>query len=160
MTPDPARRGKPLIIGPKFDCLKGHTSMATLNSIIVPWLIAEYGIDYADFNNHKTATAMIAHVIMTEQLGDYTKRTFPAMIYGYRVQKLAFTKMILQQIGIYCALLFGIILLRITFQFTQARPTSSTAMIFTTISSSCFARPVKSKIASRLLLQTQWVFRK
>jgi hypothetical protein len=34
--------------------------MATLNSIIVPWLIAEFGIDYADWDNQKTATAMIA----------------------------------------------------------------------------------------------------
>jgi hypothetical protein len=112
--------------------------MATLNSIIFPWLIAEYGIDYADFDNHKTATAMIAHVIMTEQLGGYTERTFPAMIDGYRVQQLAFTKMILQQIGIYYALLFEIILPLIisdilsifsgkanivSFQFSQARPT-------------------------------------
>jgi hypothetical protein len=134
--------------------------MSTLNSIIVPWLIAEYGINYAEVDNHKTATAMIAHVIMTEQLGGYTERTFPAMIDGYRVQQLAFTKMILQQIGIYCALLFEIILPLISFQFSQARPTSSTAMIFDTISSSCFARPVKSKIASRLLRQTQLVFRK
>jgi hypothetical protein len=46
--------------------------MATLNSIIVPWLIAEFGIDYADWNNQKTATAMIAHVIVTEQLGGNT----------------------------------------------------------------------------------------
>ena len=46
--------------------------MATLNSIIVPWLIAEFGIDYADWDNQKTATAMIAHVIVTEQLGGYT----------------------------------------------------------------------------------------
>jgi lactate dehydrogenase-like 2-hydroxyacid dehydrogenase len=70
--------------------------MATLNSIIVPWLIAEYGIDYADWDNQKTAKAMISHVIMTEHLGGYTERTFPAMIDGYRIQQMAFTKMILQ----------------------------------------------------------------
>ena len=73
--------------------------MATLNSIIVPWLIAEFRIDYADWDNKKTATAMIAHVIMTEQLGGYTARTFPEMIDGYRVQQVAFTKMVLTQIG-------------------------------------------------------------
>ncbi len=59
--------------------------MATLNSIIVTWLIAEFGIDYADWDNQNTATAMITHVIVTEQLGGYTERTFPAMIDGYRV---------------------------------------------------------------------------
>ncbi len=75
-------------------------------------------LNYADVDNHKTATAIIAHVIMTEQLGGYTERTFPAMIDGYRVQQLAFTKMILQQIGIYCALLFEIILPLISFQFS------------------------------------------
>jgi hypothetical protein len=91
--------------------------MATLNSIIVPWLIAEFGIDYADWDNQKTATAMIAHVIVTEQLGGYTERTFPGIIDGYRVQQVAFTKTILQQIGNFCALLIELILPLISFQF-------------------------------------------
>ena len=143
-----------------FDRLKNHTTMATLNSIIVPWLIAEFGVDYADWDNQKTATAMIAHVIVTEQLGGYTERTFPAIIDGYRVQQVAFTKTILQQVGNFCDLLIEIILPVISFQFSQPRPTSSTAMIFANISSSCFALPVKSKIASRLSLQTLLVFRK
>ena len=134
--------------------------MATLNSNLVPWLIAEFGIDYADWDNQKTATAMIAHVIMTEQLGGYTARTFPEMIDGYRVQQVAFTKMVLTQISNYCAPLFEIILPLISLQFSQARPTSSTAMIFATISSSCCALPVKSKIASRLLRHSMLVFRK
>jgi hypothetical protein len=103
---------------------------------------------------------MIAHVIVTEQLGGYTERTFPAIIDGYRVQQVAFTKTILQQIGNFCDLLFEIILPLISFQFSQPRPTSSTAMIFANISSSCFALPVKSKIASRLSRQTLLVFRK
>jgi hypothetical protein len=94
--------------------------MTTLNSILVPLLIAEYGIDYADWDNQKTATAMIAHVIMTEQLGGYTVHTFPEMIDGFRVQQVAFTKMILTQIGNYCALMFEIILPLISFQFSQA----------------------------------------
>ena len=144
-----------------FERLKNHTTMATLNSILVPWLIAEFGIDYADWDNQKTATAMIAHIIMTEQLGQYTERTFPAMIdAGYRVQQVAFTKMVLNQIGNYCALLFEIIVPLISFQFSQARPTSSTAMIFANISSSFFALPVKSKIASRLLRHSMLVLRK
>ena len=143
-----------------FERLKNHTTMATLNSILVPWLIAEFGIDYADWDNQKTATAMIAHVIVTEQLGGYTERTFPAMIDGYRVQQVAFTKMILQQIGNYCAVLFEIIMPLISFQFSQPRPTLSTAVIFAAISSSSFALPVKSKIASRLLRQTLLVLPK
>ena len=100
-----------------FDRLKNHTTMATLNSIIVPWLIAEFGIDYADWDNQKTATAMIAHVIVTEQLGGYTERTFPAIIDGYCVQQVAFTKTILQQIGNFCALLIELSLPLISFQF-------------------------------------------
>ena len=151
---------QPTNITNPFERLKNHTTMATLNSNLVPWLIAEFGIDYADWDNQKTATAMIAHVIMTEQLGGYTARTFPEMIDGYRVQQVAFTKMVLTQIGNYCALLFEIILPLISFQFSQARPTSSTAMIFANISSSCFALPVKSKIASRLLRHSMLVFRK
>ncbi len=84
--------------------------MAILNSNLVPWMIAEFGIDYADWDHQKTATAMIAHIIMQEQLGGYTERTFPAMIDGYHVQQVAFTKMVLQQIGNYYALVFEIIL--------------------------------------------------
>ena len=95
--------------------------MATLNSILVPWLIAEFGIDYADWDNQKTATAMIAHVIMTEQLGGYTARTFPEMIDGYRVQQVAFTKMVLTQIGNFCAVFFEIILPLISFSIFSGK---------------------------------------
>jgi hypothetical protein len=97
---------------------------------------------------------------MTEQLGGFTELTFPALIDGYCVQQLAFTKMILRQIGIYCDLLFEIIQQLISFPFSQPTPTSSTTMIFTPISTSCFAQPVKSMIASRLLRQMALVFRK
>ena len=69
-----------------FDRLKTHTTMATLNSILVPWLIAEFGIDYADWDNQKTATAMIAHVTrdnkahkMTSILGEGTNDRERAM---------------------------------------------------------------------------------
>jgi hypothetical protein len=78
--------------------------MTTLNSNIIQWLIAEYGINYADIDNHKTATAMITHVVVTEQLGGFTERTFTALIAdGYRVQQSNFTKSVLKQIGMYCA---------------------------------------------------------
>ena len=92
--------------------------MTTLNCNIIPWLIAEYGINYADIDNHKTATAMITHVVVTEQLGGFTERTFAAIIAnGYRVQQSAFTKSVLQLIGIYCALYLKIIQQLISFYY-------------------------------------------
>jgi hypothetical protein len=34
-----------------FERLKNHPTMTTLNAHIVPWPIAEFGLDYADGNN-------------------------------------------------------------------------------------------------------------
>ncbi len=86
-----------------FEIFKTHATMQTINAHLVPWLIAEFGskigTEYADFGNNKTATAIIAHVIMTEELGCYTDQTFPEMLRGHRVQQLIFTKFVLRQIG-------------------------------------------------------------
>ena len=102
-TPPPLNH-QPTLTPDPFDRLKTHNTMATLNSNIIPWLIAEYGINYADIDNHRTATAMITHVVVTEQLGGFTERTFAALIAdGYRVQQSNFTKSVLKQIGMYCA---------------------------------------------------------
>jgi hypothetical protein len=40
---------------------------------------------------------MIAHVIMMQQLGGYTKRTFPLAIDGHRVEQVAFSKFVLRK---------------------------------------------------------------
>jgi hypothetical protein len=65
--------------------------MAALNAAIIPCLIAEYGIYYADLDNVDTATHMIAQVIQSQQLGGYTARTFPAAADGHRVYQVAFS---------------------------------------------------------------------
>ena len=80
--------------------------MATLNATLVPWLIAEYGADYASWDHVETATEMITHIVTKEQLGGYTKRTFTAIVDGHRVQQLAFTKFVLRQAGISNLFLF------------------------------------------------------
>jgi hypothetical protein len=74
--------------------------MAALNAAIIPWLIAEYGIHYADWDNVDTATHMIAQVIQSQQLGGYTEHTFPAAINGHRFHQVAFTKFVLGTAGI------------------------------------------------------------
>ena len=79
--------------------------MAALNAAIIPWLIAEYGIYYADWDNVDTATHMIAQVIQSQQLGGYTARTFPAAIDGHHVHQVVFTKFVLRKAGICSALL-------------------------------------------------------
>ena len=64
--------------------------MQTLNASLLPWLIAEFGIDFASIDNTEIATEMIAHIIMKHQLGGYTKSTFPAIIDGRAMQQTAF----------------------------------------------------------------------
>jgi hypothetical protein len=45
---------------------------------------------------------MLTHVIISQQLGGYTASTFPAAIYGHRVEQVAFTKLILKTGGKCC----------------------------------------------------------
>ena len=73
--------------------------MQTLNASLLPWLIAEFGIDFASIDNTEVATEMIAHIVMKHQLGGYTKSTFPAIIDGRAMQQTAFTKFVLRQLG-------------------------------------------------------------
>ena len=46
--------------------------MQTLNAALLPWLIAEFGIDFASLDNHEVATEMITHIITKHELGGYT----------------------------------------------------------------------------------------
>ena len=86
-----------------FEILKTHTTIQTLNFCLVPRLIAEFGIDHTDYDHYKTATIMIAHIIMSEDLGCYMQDSCPDTIKVYRFQQLAFTKFMLRQLGT-CAL--------------------------------------------------------
>ena len=79
--------------------LRGHENMASLNATMVPWLIAEYGIDYPSWDHVDVATEMIAAIVTKQQLGGYTSRTFPAVVDGHRVEQTAFTKFVLRQAG-------------------------------------------------------------
>ena len=79
--------------------------MISINSTLVPWLIAEFGIHYGDWDNVETAMPMITHVIVSQQLGGYTERTFPAAIDGHRVEQVAFTKFVLRTAGNSCVAL-------------------------------------------------------
>jgi hypothetical protein len=37
---------------------------------------------------------MLTHIIISQQLGGYTASTFPAAIDGYRVEQVAYTKLV------------------------------------------------------------------
>jgi hypothetical protein len=78
--------------------------MTSLNATLVPWLIAEYGNDYASWDHVDVATEMITHIVIKLQLGQYTSRTFAAAVEGHRVEQTAFTKFVLRQAGnfIFC----------------------------------------------------------
>jgi hypothetical protein len=75
--------------------------MAAINSAIIPWLIAEFGMYSADssWDNVDNARHMVAHVIQSQQLGEYTEHTFPAAVDGHRVEQVTFTKFILRTAG-------------------------------------------------------------
>ena len=82
-----------------FQKLRGHENMTSLNATLVPWLIAEYGVDYQSWDHVDIATEMIAAIVTKLQLGGYTSRTFPAVVEGHRVEQTAFTKVVLRQAG-------------------------------------------------------------
>ena len=94
--------------------------MQALNATMVPWLIAEYGIDYASWDHVDVATEIITHIITKQQLGGYTSRTFAAVVDGYRVQQTAFTKLFCAKpvIPFFC---FYIIQINSSFTLVAAR---------------------------------------
>ena len=73
--------------------------MQALNAALVPWLIAQYGIDFSSWDHVDVATEMITHIVTKEKLGGYTARTFAAVVDGHRVQQTGFTKFVLRQAG-------------------------------------------------------------
>jgi hypothetical protein len=124
--------------------------MTSLNATLVPWLIAEYGIDYQSWDHVDIATEMIASIVTKLQLGGYTSRTFPAVVEGHRVEQTAFTKFVLRQAGNFI-FLFPFHLTQQLTSIGQARHALSIATLFAPGWSSCCASPVKWKIAERLL---------
>ncbi len=73
--------------------------MTSLNATLIPWLIAEYGVDYQSWDHVDIATEIIASIVTKLQLGGYTSRTFVAVVEGHRVEQTAFTKFVLRQAG-------------------------------------------------------------
>ena len=73
--------------------------MQILNAALLPWLIAEYGIDFASLDNQEFDTEMITHIITKHELGGYTTSTFPAIVEGHDMQRTAFSKCVLRQLS-------------------------------------------------------------
>ncbi len=73
--------------------------MKTINSELVPWLIAKEGYNFADRDNIEMATEMIANIIILKGLNGYTAKTFPLTIQGKKVDQTNFTKHVLKTIG-------------------------------------------------------------
>ena len=124
--------------------------MTSLNATMVPWLIAEYGIDYQSWDHVDVATEMIAAIVTKLQLGGYTSRTFAAVVDGHRVEQTAFTKFVLRQAGNFI-IFFPFHLTQQLTSIGQARQPLSIATFFAPGWSSFCASPVKWMIAERLL---------
>ena len=79
--------------------------MSAINKAVTPWLITEYGIDW---NNVDTTTLLLAHAIVSQQLGRYPVSTFlaPAAIDGHSIKQVAFTNLILLAVSNSSALMF------------------------------------------------------
>ena len=68
--------------------------MSAIKKAVTPWLIIEYGINYADWNNVDTATLLLVHASVSQQLGSYPVSTFPAAIDWHNIKQVAFTNFI------------------------------------------------------------------
>lgn len=79
--------------------------MSAINKAVTSWLITEYGIDW---NNVDTATLLLAHALVSQQLGRYPVSTFPAAIDWHSIKQVAFTNFILRHgaVGNSSALMF------------------------------------------------------
>ena len=80
--------------------------MSAINKTVSPWLITEYRIHYADWNNFDTATLLLAHAMASQHLSSYPLSTFPAVIDGHSIKQVAVTKFILYIVGNSSALMF------------------------------------------------------
>jgi len=79
--------------------------MSAINKAVTSWLITEYGIDW---NNVNTATLLLAHALVSQQLDRYPVSTFPEAIDWHSIKQVAFTNFILRHgaVGNSSALMF------------------------------------------------------
>ena len=73
--------------------------MKTINSELVPWLIAKEGFNFADRDNVETVTEMLTKIIIAKELNGYTAKTFAQSIEGKRVEQAKFSKHVLKTVG-------------------------------------------------------------
>ena len=73
--------------------------MKTINSELVPWLIAKEGFNFADRDNVETVTEMLTKIIIAKELNGYTAKTFAQSIEGKRVEQVKFSKHVLKTVG-------------------------------------------------------------
>ncbi len=105
MTPEPMFPCKPN----PFDRLRNHNTMAAINAVMVPWLIAERGIYFgatdADNLNLETAMEMMPKIVMSKQLSCFTEHTYSMAVDGHRVEQVGFTKFVVRTASKYSGLL-------------------------------------------------------
>jgi hypothetical protein len=82
-----------------FEPLQQNVPMKTINSELVPWLIAKEGFNFADRDNVETVTEMLTKIIIDKELNGYTAKTFAQSIEGKRVEQAKFSKHVLKTVG-------------------------------------------------------------
>ena len=93
----PAPPSDPLVN--PFEPLQQNIPMKTINSELVPWLIAKEGFNFADRDNVETVTEMLTKIIIAKELNGYTAKTFAQSIEGKRVEQAKFSKHVLKTVG-------------------------------------------------------------
>jgi hypothetical protein len=86
--------------------LEGQAPVASMNSELVPIIIATVGTDFNDKNNTEKAANHIANIIATKELGGFTTDTLPRALHGRNVELTNFTTKVLGNIGVHHFLLF------------------------------------------------------
>ena len=81
-----------------FQILKGKRIMTTINSELVPIMIAVEGPDFYDKNNTETAAEHITNIIASKELGGYTTDTLPTALRGRKVDLTEFTMKVMANI--------------------------------------------------------------
>ena len=82
-----------------FEPLQQNVYMKTINSELVPWLIAKEGFNFADRDNVETVTEMLTKIIIDKELNGYTAKTFAQSIEGKRVKQAKFSRHVLKTVG-------------------------------------------------------------
>ena len=106
VTQSPEYSQRPVLPAPSsdpavnpFEPLQQNVPMKTINSKLVPWLIAKEGFNFADRDNVETVTEMLTKIIIDKELNGYTAKSFPPSIEGKRVEQAKFSKHVLKSVG-------------------------------------------------------------